>query len=64
MTKIEAILSGRLVWKSEYDSLATYNSECARGILHTEEYNQKMKAIQQEYDESWLKVIALYGNTP
>jgi len=38
-------------WEDKFNSLAQYNSECSHGIVHTEEYNRKMKCLQDEYDE-------------
>lgn len=56
---IEAIIDGRLVWRQNYDLLATYNSEVARGIVHTKEYSEKMMAIQKEYDEAIVNIIKI-----
>ena len=47
--KLERELN-KLFWQVKYQTLATYNSECARGIVHTKEYDIKMSRIQQEYD--------------
>lgn len=40
-----------MLWKKEYNLLATYNSEVARGIIHTKEYVEKMKKLQKEYNK-------------
>ena len=37
-------------WDKIYEPLATYNSEVARGILHTPEWELKMQILQKEYD--------------
>ena len=34
---------------SEVNALAVYNSEVARGIMHTEEYQKFMLKLQAEY---------------
>jgi len=31
--------------------LAKYNAEVSRGIMHTEEWKDKMKVLQEEYDK-------------
>ena len=36
-------------WDEKYMPLAVYNSEVARGILHTEEYKKKMNELQDRY---------------
>jgi lysyl-tRNA synthetase class I len=33
------------------NQLATYNAEISRGIVHTAEYDRKMKRLQKEYNE-------------
>lgn len=38
-------------WEKQFNDLATYNSEVARGIVHTEEYILKMQGLQKQYDE-------------
>jgi len=37
-------------WKSEYDDLAIYHSEVARGLVHTRYWEEKMLEIQQRYN--------------
>ncbi|MHB8742603.1 MAG: hypothetical protein ACYC9L_05695 [Sulfuricaulis sp.] len=53
-----------------YDDLATYNSECARGIVHTPEWDLRMVAIQSRFiaeriaeirAEAKLKGWIIYG---
>ena len=41
----------------EITQLAKYNAEKSRGLMHTEEWKQKMKALQKTYDESVPKPI-------
>lgn len=36
---------------AEYKPLAVYNAECARGIVHTAEYDASMAWLQRQYDE-------------
>lgn len=35
----------------EFNQLAKYNSEVARGIMHTEEWKQKMAQLQKTYND-------------
>jgi hypothetical protein len=35
----------------EINALAVFNSEVARGIMHTEEYRLKMGVLQKRYQE-------------
>ena len=37
---------------SRLSELAEYNTEVSRGIMHTEEHKEKMKALQEAYDLS------------
>ena len=37
----------------DVEQLATYNSEVSRGIVHTKEYNQKMKDMQEQFDKEY-----------
>lgn len=39
----------------QIDVLAQYNAEVYRGIMHTEEWKRKMRALKLEYDK-WIKV--------
>lgn len=39
--------------------LATYNSEVSRGLLHTEEWKQRMAELQQIYDAEEAARIGL-----
>lgn len=34
----------------KFELLATYNSECMRGIVHTADYDAKMAELQREFD--------------
>ena len=36
--------------RDEIDTLARYNSEVARGVLHTPEWNAKMAGLQARFD--------------
>lgn len=38
-----------MFWDDKYLPLSTYNGEVSRGILHTEEYKEKMKLMQEQY---------------
>lgn len=44
---------------NEFDinRLATYNSEVARGLVHTEVYKKKMEKLQAEFNE-WQRIEA------
>lgn len=37
-------------WEERFSALAVFNAERARGIMHTAEYAEKMRAMQQEFD--------------
>ena len=34
----------------DFDELATYNAERARGIVHTPEYDKRMAEVQHRFD--------------
>lgn len=34
----------------KFEPLAVYNAECARGIVHTPEWDAKMAELQREFD--------------
>jgi hypothetical protein len=36
---------------AEFEPLAVYNAETTRGIVHTEEWRQRMADLQQRFDE-------------
>jgi len=36
-------------WDKKFDVLAVYNSEKVRGLLHTKEWEEKMRELQKEY---------------
>lgn len=42
-------------WLPEFNALAQYNSEKARGIVHTPEYNKAMEIMQEKYNERLAK---------
>lgn len=41
---------GKKFWDDKFNILAVYNAEVSRGILHTQEYYEKMHLLQEEYD--------------
>lgn len=43
-----------LSWRDEYYVLAKYNGEVARGIVHTKEWKERMKELQEQYDTEYL----------
>jgi hypothetical protein len=36
--------------ESDFNTLAKYNAECAHGIMHTPEWQEKMAALQHRFD--------------
>lgn len=38
-----------MFWDDKYLPLSTYNSEVARGILHSEEYKAKMRLMRDSF---------------
>ena len=44
-------------WKPDYDQLAQYNSECARGLQHTPECDARMAEVQRDYDENYVPLM-------
>ena len=38
-------------WEDRYNLLANYNSECERGIVHTDKYSKEMEELQIEYNK-------------
>jgi hypothetical protein len=42
-------MAGRM--PSRFEALAAYHAECARGIMHTPEFDAAMVALQREYGE-------------
>ena len=38
---------------TDYRELAQYNAECARGIVHTPEWDARMTEKQREFDEKY-----------
>jgi hypothetical protein len=67
-----ALLAAVFLWRLEsaeppweptpcrFDALATYNSEVARGVVHTAEYRAKMAALTAEFVE-WQRAAASPG---
>jgi len=45
------IIMENSVWDKKYTALATYNAEVSRGIKHTKIWADKMRLLQQEYDQ-------------
>lgn len=45
----------------EFEALAKYNSECARGIVHTEEYDKKMVSEQARFNEGLREKLLAQG---
>lgn len=45
----------------DYEQLATFNSECARGIMHTEEWKVRMAKVQEHFDRHHRAMANLYG---
>jgi hypothetical protein len=43
-----------VLWKPEYDALARFNTERARGIMHDAQYVARMAEVQRDYDENYL----------
>jgi hypothetical protein len=39
------------IWESKFSALAMFNAEKARGIMHTREYIERMRVMQDEYDK-------------
>lgn len=37
---------------SDVKTLGAYNAEVARGIVHTSEWKEKMRQLQQEFDRA------------
>lgn len=44
---------GRMM-PQRFKPLATYNSEVARGIVHTSQWSSRMALLQNDFDE-WVK---------
>lgn len=38
-------------WEEKFQPLADYNSEVGRGIVHTKNYDEEMKKLQEEYNK-------------
>ena len=49
---VDSIIYGDKYYTPNISALATYNAEASRGIVHTEEYKEKMGALQKAYDLS------------
>lgn len=45
----------------KFEQLAVYNAECARGIVHTPDWDARMAALQKEWDRREMAGEALYG---
>lgn len=45
-------MNRRQFWTAyEFEYLAVYNAEVARGIMHTPEWQQRMAEVQRRFDE-------------
>ena len=49
---VDSIIYGDKYYTPNIGALAEYNAEVSRGIMHTEEYKEKLKALQKAYDLS------------
>jgi hypothetical protein len=47
--------------RNEIEQLAQFNSERARGLVHTEEYSERMGRLQQQFDEEARISLAKKG---
>lgn len=50
-------------WEDRFQVLADYNREVSHGIMHTKEWREKMRCLQQDYDEKtkqWSESGNLY----
>lgn len=47
-------------WDDRYLPLAVYNSEVERGIVHTDEWKQKMSKLQSEYDRAYKEKMLTF----
>ena len=36
---------------ARFEPLAVYNAECSRGLMHTDEYRERMAKLQDEFRE-------------
>ena len=39
-----------------YSELATYNTEYAKGIVHTKEYDEKMRVQKRDFDREQKEI--------
>lgn len=44
-----------LSWDQKVDMLARYNSEAARGIMHTPDWKERMAALQREFNAAQMR---------
>lgn len=42
-------------WERRFSELAEYNSEIGRGIIHTQEFCDRMKTLQKEYNKKSIR---------
>ncbi len=42
------------VMPTKFNSLAVYNSEISRGLVHTSDWQTKMEKLQEEFD-AWIR---------
>lgn len=46
-----------MTWEQKVDMLARYNSEAARGIMHTPEWKELMQELQRQFNQVQLRDI-------
>lgn len=44
------------IWDPRFDELAEYNTLKAKGLLFSKEKKERMKRLQEEYDEFMMRV--------
>ena len=43
------------IWHEKFQPLAIYNSEVARGVIHTQAWVNEMMILQEQYDDKIQK---------
>lgn len=46
-------------WRPEFEVLARYNAEVARGIQHTPEWCERMSELQHQFDQTFGRASCL-----
>lgn len=49
-TTVPWSVDGSSLTRQEVETLATFNAECSRGLVHTPEWMAKMAALQERFD--------------